>query len=603
MRFLILACLLVLAWVPQAARADSSWWNQDFSFRKSITIDSTPAGANLTQPAGRVPLLVRLHSGNFQFDGVSDSGADIRFVASDDKTPLHYQIESFDPVLGVALVWVDIPDVAAGTQQSIWMYYGNAKAPEASRGASVFDADYSLVYHFDDTAGSPPKDATAYANNVQSGSVRIVDGIIGKAAQFDGTTPLVLPASVSLNVTAGGAFTFSTWMKLDALPAGRALLYARRQNGKGLLIGLDQGVPFVEVAGDAPQRSEAGAPVKAGQWTHVAVTAADGKIDLYIDGHHYASVAAPLPALTAAAVLGGDAPVDAGTAALAEASVPFVGQLDEVRISRIARPATLIQIDAMSQGAESKLLQYAADEKQAGMGFGYFGIIVKSVTADAWSVIGVLMIMALISWVVMWQRAVYVNKVSGANEEFLHRFRGLGKNMLGLGRDSFEAGGLSKLKDSSLFRLYEVGAKEVWSRRDEQGHTSIAAESIEAIRATMDSTLVRENQKLAKSMVLLTIAISGGPFLGLLGTVVGVMITFAAIAAAGDVNVNAIAPGIAAALLATVAGLFVAIPALFGYNYLLIRNKNVTADMQVFVDEFVTRLAELHRSVDQSTLA
>jgi len=155
---------------------------------------------------------------------------------------------------------------------------------------------------------------------------------------------------------------------------------------------------------------------------------------------------------------------------------------------------------------------------------------------------------------------------------------------------------------SSLYRLYETGAKEVWRRRDSNGRLVIASESIEAIRAVMDSTLVRENQALSRSMVMLTIAISGGPFLGLLGTVVGVMITFAAIAAAGDVNINAIAPGISAALLATVAGLFVAIPALFGYNYLLTRNKSVTANMQVFVDEFVTRLAELHRAIDQSTV-
>ena len=89
-------------------------------------------------------------------------------------------------------------------------------------------------------------------------------------------------------------------------------------------------------------------------------------------------------------------------------------------------------------------------------------------------------------------------------------------------------------------------------------------------------------------------SVHGGPFLGLLGTVVGVMITFAAIAAAGDVNVNAIAPGIAAALLATVAGLGVAIPALFGYNYLASRIKNITIAMQIFVDEFVTRTAELY---------
>jgi biopolymer transport protein ExbB len=70
------------------------------------------------------------------------------------------------------------------------------------------------------------------------------------------------------------------------------------------------------------------------------------------------------------------------------------------------------------------------------------------------------------------------------------------------------------------------------------------------------------------------------------------MITFAAIAASGDVNVNAIAPGIAAALVATVAGLGVAIPALFAYNYLITRIKDATSEMQVFVDELITRIAE-----------
>jgi biopolymer transport protein ExbB len=64
------------------------------------------------------------------------------------------------------------------------------------------------------------------------------------------------------------------------------------------------------------------------------------------------------------------------------------------------------------------------------------------------------------------------------------------------------------------------------------------------------------------------------------------------VAAAGDVNINAIAPGIAAALLATVAGLAVAIPALFGYNYLLSRTEAIGADMQVFVDELEKRIAE-----------
>ena len=70
------------------------------------------------------------------------------------------------------------------------------------------------------------------------------------------------------------------------------------------------------------------------------------------------------------------------------------------------------------------------------------------------------------------------------------------------------------------------------------------------------------------------------------------MVTFAAIAATGDVNIAAIAPGMAAALLATVAGLGVAIPALFGYNYLSAMAKEIAADMHVFGDELLARINE-----------
>jgi biopolymer transport protein ExbB len=151
-------------------------------------------------------------------------------------------------------------------------------------------------------------------------------------------------------------------------------------------------------------------------------------------------------------------------------------------------------------------------------------------------------------------------------------------------------------QDSPLYQIYHTGVQEIKRRfgNAEVGKQSLTPQAIVAIRASMDATLVRENQKLNSLMVLLTIAISGGPFLGLLGTVVGVMITFAAIAATGDVNVAAIAPGIAAALVATVAGLAVAIPALFGYNYIGSKVKNVSADMHVFSDEFVGRITEAY---------
>jgi biopolymer transport protein ExbB len=75
------------------------------------------------------------------------------------------------------------------------------------------------------------------------------------------------------------------------------------------------------------------------------------------------------------------------------------------------------------------------------------------------------------------------------------------------------------------------------------------------------------------------------------------MITFAIIAKSGEVDVNSIAPGIASALLATVAGLIVAIPALFIYSYLNSRIKETTSDMQVFIDEFVAKMAEFYPPV------
>ena len=77
-----------------------------------ITVDTTPQRRRWAAPPARSPLLVRLHTGNFTFDGISEKGADIRFVAADDQTVLNHQLEAFDPLLGIALIWVDVPELA-----------------------------------------------------------------------------------------------------------------------------------------------------------------------------------------------------------------------------------------------------------------------------------------------------------------------------------------------------------------------------------------------------------------------------------------------------------------------------------------------------------
>jgi biopolymer transport protein ExbB len=290
----------------------------------------------------------------------------------------------------------------------------------------------------------------------------------------------------------------------------------------------------------------------------------------------------------------------------------YAGSLDELEISNVARSAEWILLAAKGQGTDSQLLGYGQDEAPGSEGGNsYFGTILHSVTLDGWVVIGILMVMAVISWLVMALKSLVINKAEKANKAFLHDYKELAIADTGKldANDTNEDDDISDsplltammgkhdhFQDSPLYQIYHTGVQEIKRRfgNAEVGKQSLTPQAIVAIRASMDATLVRENQKLNSLMVLLTIAISGGPFLGLLGTVVGVMITFAAIAATGDVNVAAIAPGIAAALVATVAGLAVAIPALFGYNYIGSKVKNVSADMHVFSDEFVGRITEAY---------
>ncbi|WP_312999223.1 DUF2341 domain-containing protein [Pseudomonas sp.] len=577
MQRLFLSLLICLGFVlPATAQA---WWQDDWHYRKQIAVDTTPQGAAINQALGRAALLVRLHTGNFTFDGVKEDGSDLRFVAADDKTVLNHQIESFDALMGMALIWVDVPNVEGGQRQDIWMYYGNQKAPATGNGQLTFDPNYTALYHFDGATGTPAKDTTAYGNTAQSATGMAIDGVVGRALQFSGQ-PLLLPASPSLQHNAGSAFTFSAWLRLDQA-SGEQVILARREGTQSLLIGVSQGLPFVEIDGQRAAATQALAPA---QWQHVALTAEGSKVTLYINGRESAALAQAMPAFNSVMAIGAD---------LQEGAFqPFAGAIDELRLSKVARPAALLLADATSQGAESKLVAYGVDEEQSGFGFGSLGFLLNAVPIDAWVIIAVLVLMMFQSWIIMLRKNRSLSRVTAANEDFRAQFAKVGTRLEMFADDAQLA---QRLQHSSLWRLYLVAVKEIRTRREQGADTSsVSAATIEAIRCSMDGVRTRENQQLSSKLSTLSNAIAGGPYIGLLGTVLGIMVVFLGTAMAGDVNINAIAPGMAAALLATAMGLFVAIPALFGYNRLITRNKEVSADMRVFVDEFITRLAEMH---------
>lgn len=595
MQRLFISLMICLGFVlPATAHA---WWQDDWQYRKQISVDTTPQGAAINESLGRTALLVRLHTGNFTFDGVKEDGADLRFVAADDKTVLNHQIESFDPLMGMALIWVDVPKVEGGQRQDIWMYYGNQKAAASGNGQLTFDPSYTALYHFDGASGTPARDTTAYGNTAQSATGAAIDGVIGRALQFNGQ-PLLLPASPSLQQVAGGAFTFSAWLRQDQAP-GEQVLLARREGANRLLVGVNQGVPFIDIDG---QRSAATQALSPGQWQHLALSAEGAKVTLYLNGREAASLAVALPAFNSATAIGADLPVVVAVEN-PDSTVyqGFVGAIDELRLSKVARPAALLLADATSQGAESKLVAYGVDEEQSGFGFGSLGFLLNAVPLDAWVIIAVLVLMMFQSWIIMIRKNRTVTRVSNANEAFREQFANVGTRLEMFADDRELA---TRLEHSSLWRLYLVAVKEIRTRRAQGADTSsVSAATIEAIRCSMDGVRTRENQQLSAKLSTLSNAIAGGPYIGLLGTVLGIMVVFLGTAMAGDVNINAIAPGMAAALLATAMGLFVAIPALFGYNRLITRNKEVSADMRVFVDEFITRLAEMHGESQHSEAA
>ena len=131
--------------------------------------------------------------------------------------------------------------------------------------------------------------------------------------------------------------------------------------------------------------------------------------------------------------------------------------------------------------------------------------------------------------------------------------------------------------------------------------TKISTASFDAVRVTLEEAAGAEAMGLEKGMIVLSTAVAGGPFIGLLGTVWGVMSTFASIAENNSASLTTMAPGVAAALVATVTGLLVAIPAMFAYNFMVTTIRGITQELDGFATRYATQIEHVY--VDNRPLA
>ncbi|HWW02424.1 MAG TPA: MotA/TolQ/ExbB proton channel family protein [Candidatus Acidoferrum sp.] len=211
----------------------------------------------------------------------------------------------------------------------------------------------------------------------------------------------------------------------------------------------------------------------------------------------------------------------------------------------------------------------------------------EQATPEAKVIIFCLVIFSIIAWSVMIAKALQMRKAKRLNLFFNTEYK-TQKNVLDVFDRRVQADGCP------MFMVYQAGSIELDTRLknpDGAGRKKfVSLKGMEHVKRSLENTVAQESLKLESGLILLAIAVSGAPFLGLLGTVWGVMSTFGHIAQQGSATMAAMAPGVAAALITTVAGLLVAIPSMFGYNWLVHTLRVLTVELDNFAQDLVSKM-------------
>lgn len=187
-------------------------------------------------------------------------------------------------------------------------------------------------------------------------------------------------------------------------------------------------------------------------------------------------------------------------------------------------------------------------------------------------VLALLLLFSVISWAIIFSKWRALKESEAATREFLSRFTRRSK----LSDLFVEA---EHRKQSPLARIFLAGYEEVTSQI---GNNADRIHSLDSVNRVLQSATIEEVSHMERSLSWLATAANASPFIGLFGTVVGIIIAFQGLSSASASSIQSVAPGIAEALIATAAGIGAAVPAAIFYNYFLSRIKSITSAMDRF---------------------
>jgi biopolymer transport protein TolQ len=217
-----------------------------------------------------------------------------------------------------------------------------------------------------------------------------------------------------------------------------------------------------------------------------------------------------------------------------------------------------------------------------------FTDLVLRASPIAKGVLILLLVFSIASWAIIFSKLKVIRRAEQANGEFLSRFRSCTK-LSDLYMDS------DHLKQSPLARIFLAGYDEIANQVSE---SSREVRSLDSVARVLQSATISEVTALEKSLSWLATTANASPFIGLFGTVVGIIIAFQGLSAATASSIQAVAPGIAEALIATAAGLAAAVPAAIFYNYFVNRIKALTATMDRFSLELLNFVERHYIRID-----
>ncbi len=307
----------------------------------SVYLLTTPEGASL--PAGasveEFPLLVRLHRDWFDFSEAKSHGEDLRFSSSA-GAPLFHQIEQWDAGAGTASVWVRVPRIQGNERQELRVYWGKSDAVDTSNGRAVFNDSngYLSVWHMN----GPVKDEVGTLESKDTGTTASV-GMIGEARHLAGRQGIFGGDKIPDYPVGASPHSSEVWLRAEK-SNGRPLAWGN-EHGQGKVVMLLQSPPHVRMDCyfSGADVSTAGR-LPMNEWIQVVHTYRPGDSRVYVNGE-LSGVStkpnAPLAIKSPARLwLGGW-----------YHHYDFVGDVDEVRVSKVARSADWVKLQYENQKA------------------------------------------------------------------------------------------------------------------------------------------------------------------------------------------------------------------------------------------------------------